>query len=134
YQISANHAGFDTDVQTNVVVSVDQTVTLNLVLHPGAVNQVVTVTETPALVETTNSTVGQLITAPMINRVPLVTRDVYELVQLSAGVNPANGTPNAADTQAIFNSRPGADVSAYTINGALQGSTYYLLDGSPIGI
>jgi hypothetical protein len=66
--------------------------------------------------------------------VPLLTRDEYELVQLSTGVNATNGTPNAADTQGIFNSRPGADVSGYTINGALQGSTYYSLDGSPMQI
>jgi hypothetical protein len=66
--------------------------------------------------------------------VPLLDRDVYELVQLSAGVVAANGTPNAADTPTVFNYRSGADVSAYTINGALQGTVYYMLDGSPIGI
>lgn len=134
YQLTVSQQGFQKVVQKNIVVTVDQVTTVNLTLQPGAVNQVITVTAAPELAETANSTVGQLITAPMIDRVPLITRDVYELVQLSAGVNPANGTPNAADTQAIFNERPGADVSAYTINGSLQGSTYYLLDGSPIGI
>ncbi len=134
YQITVNHPGFQTVVQQNIPVSVDQVATVNITMQPGTVNQVVTVTAAPELAETTNSTVGQLITAPMIDRVPLITRDVYELVQLSAGVNPTNGTPNAADTPGIYNSRPGADVSGYTINGALQGSVYYLLDGSPIGI
>ncbi len=134
YQITVKHSNFETAVQNNVTVSVDQVTAVDIMLHPGMVNQVITVTETPSLIETTNSTIGQLITAPTINRVPLVTRDVYELVQLSAGVYAANGIPNAADTQAVFNSRPGADVSGYTMNGALQGSAYYLLDGSPIGI
>lgn len=134
YQLTVTHPGFETVIQKNVVVTVDQVTTLNITLQPGTVNQVVAVTAAPELAETSNSTVGQLITAPMIDRVPLITRDVYELIQLSAGVNPANGTPNAADTQAIYNSRPGADVSAYTMNGAIQGSVYYLLDGSPIGI
>jgi hypothetical protein len=69
------------------------------------------VTGTPPLSETTNSTVGQLISAAAIDRVPLLTRDEYELVQLSPGVGATNGTPNAADTPGIFNSRPGADVS-----------------------
>lgn len=134
YELTARDSGFQTVVQKNIVVTVDQTATFNVILQPGAVNQVITVTSAPELVETSNSTVGQLITAPMIDRVPLITRDVYQLVQLSAGVNPTNGTPNASDTQGIFNSRPGADVSSYTINGALQGSLYYLLDGSPIGV
>jgi hypothetical protein len=134
YQVTARQEGFETSVHKSVVVTVDQTTTVNVTLHPGAVTQEVTVTSAAPLAETSNATVGQLINEPMIESVPLVSRDVYELVQLSAGVNAANGTPNAADTQAIFNARPGADVSGYTINGALQGSTYYLLDGSPINV
>jgi hypothetical protein len=134
YQVSVSHPGFETSIHKNVIVTVDQTIVVNIRLHPGALTQTVTVTGTPPLTETTNSTVGQLISAADMDRVPMLTRDEYELVQLSAGVSATNGTPNAADTQAIFNSRPGADVSGYTINGALQGSTYYLLDGSPIDI
>ncbi len=134
YQVSASEKGFETVIQKNVTVTVDQVTTVNLALHVGSINEVVTVTETTSLVDTSNSTVGQLISAEAIDRVPLVSRDVYELVQLSAGVLPANGTPNAADTPGIFNQRSGADVSSYTINGALQGTVYYMLDGSPIGI
>src|SRR5262249_30684913 len=84
--------------------------------------------------DTSNSTVGQLISSEAIDRVPLLTRDVYQLVQLSAGVLPANGTANASDTPGIFNARSLIDVSAYTINGSLAGSVYYMLDGSPIGV
>jgi hypothetical protein len=134
YQVTVSHEGFETSVQKRVVVTVDQTSTVNITLHPGAISEEITVTGTAPLAETSNSTVGQLITSATIDRVPLLTRDEYELVQLSAGVNATNGTPNAADTPGIFNSRPGADVSGYTINGALQGSTYYLLDGSPIDV
>ena len=134
YEVSATAKGFETVVQKNVIVSVDQVITVNVALAVGNVNEVVTVTENSALVESTNSTVGQLISAQAIDRVPLVTRDVYELVQLSAGVSPANGTANAADTPGIFNARSGADVSSYTINGALQGTVYFMLDGSPIGV
>ncbi|MFZ0439558.1 MAG: hypothetical protein WAL76_15640, partial [Candidatus Sulfotelmatobacter sp.] len=85
-----------------------------------------------------NSTVGQLIDSATIDRVPLLYRNVYDLVQLSAGVTPANGSPNSSDSmQSIQNisvGRPGVDVSSATINGAIVGSVYYMLDGSPIGI
>jgi Carboxypeptidase regulatory-like domain len=134
YDVTASLKGFDTVIQKNVGVTVDQVTTANIMLRVGSVNEVVTVTETSSLVETSNSTVGQLISADAIDRVPLVSRDVFELVQLSAGVSPANGTPNAADTPGIVNARSGADVSSYTINGALQGTVLYMLDGSPIGI
>jgi hypothetical protein len=134
YKVAASRKGFESVAQDNVTVSVDQVSTVNIALRIGTTTEVVTVTESTSLVETSNSTVGQLISAETIDRVPLVSRDVYELVQLSAGVLPANGTPNAADTASIFNQRSGADVASYTINGALQGSVYYMLDGSPMGI
>ena len=69
---------------------------------------------------------------------PLVSRNVYDLIQLSAGVNAVNGSPNSSDSmQSIQNisvGRPGVDVSADTINGSLVGSVYYMIDGAPIGI
>ncbi|MGC2164338.1 MAG: carboxypeptidase regulatory-like domain-containing protein [Silvibacterium sp.] len=134
YQVTFTQTGFDTSVHKDVVVTVDQITTLNAALNVGAVNQVVTVSGTSSLIGSSNSTVGQLIDEATINRVPLLTRDVYQLVQLSAGVSPTNGVPNASDTSAVFNSRPGADVAAYTINGATPGSVQFLVDGSPIGI
>jgi hypothetical protein len=134
YEVTVSAKGFDTLVQKNVSVTVDQVSNLNLALRLGGVSEVVTVNESTSLVETSNSTVGQLISGEVIDRVPLVSRDVFQLVQLSAGVLPANGTPNSSDTSGIFNSRPGVDVSSYTINGSLQGSVYYMLDGSPLGI
>ena len=134
YQVSASAPNFDTVVRDNIAVTVDQVATVNTSLKVGSVSEVVTVTESTDLVESSNSTVGQLIDAQTIDRVPLFSRDVFQLVQLSAGVLPANGTPNASDTVGIFFARPEADVSSYTINGSLQGNVYYMLDGSPIGI
>ena len=137
YKVTASMKGFESVAQDKVTVTVDQVSTVNIALRVGSVNEVVTVTETTSLVETSNSTVGQLISAETIDRVPLLNRDVYDLVQLSAGVIPANGSPNSSNSQAIINisfGRPGVDVSSYTINGAIEGSVYFMLDGSPIGV
>ncbi len=137
YQVTGTARGFDTLVEKNIAVSVDQGSTVNLALKIGSVSEVVTVNEATALVEATNSTVGQLISADTIDRVPLLTRNVFDLVQLSAGVTPANGTPNSSSSQqisSITSGRPGVDVSSYTINGAIIGSVYYMVDGSPLGI
>ena len=137
YEISATEKGFQTTVQQGVAVTVDQVTTANLSLQVGSVSQVVTVTGTTELVDTSNSTVGQLISSATIDRVPLLTRNVYDLIQLSAGVTPANGAPNSSSSYAIENissGRPGVDVSSYSVNGAIEGSVYYMVDGSPIGI
>lgn len=137
YEVTASAKGFETLVSKNINVSVDQVTTVNLALKVGSVSEVVTVNESTALVEASNSTVGQLISADTIDRVPLLTRNVFDLIQLSAGVTPANGAPNSSSSFAIENissGRPGVDVSSYTINGAIVGSVYYMVDGSPLGI
>ena len=138
YQVTASQTGFARVVQDKIVVDVDQVKQVNLSLQVGAATETVTVTAGAELVEPTNSTVGTLIPAEAIDRVPLLYRNVYDLVQLSAGVIPVNGAPNSSDSmqsvQNISVGRPGVDVSADTINGSLVGSVYYMLDGAPLGI
>ena len=137
YRVTASANGFETTVRDKVPVSVDQISEVNISLDVGAASEVVTVTGASDLTELSNSTVGQLISAETIDRVPLLTRNVYDLVQLSAGVTPANGAPNSSSSYAITNistGRPGVDVSSYTFNGAIEGSVYYMVDGSPLGI
>lgn len=137
YEITATVKGFESVAQENVTVNVDQVSTVNIELRVGSATDVVTVTASNALEETSSSTVGQLISAATIDRVPLLTRNVYDLVQLSAGVTPSNGSPNSSSSFATTNissGRPGVDVSSYTINGAIVGSVYFMVDGSPLGI
>ncbi len=137
YQVTASFNGFATVVRNGITVTVDQTTVVDVALRVGQVQQVVTVNQAESLIEPSNSTVGQLISAATIDRVPLLNRDVYDLVQLSPGVTPANGSPNSSNSQqiaSITNGRPGVDVSSYTINGAILGSVYYMVDGSPMGI
>ncbi len=138
YKVTVSQKGFANVVRGNITVDLDQVTEVNITLQVGAISETITVTEGVALVEPTNSTVGSLITAETIDRVPLVYRNVYDLVQLSAGVIPVNGSANSSDSMAniqnISIGRPGVDVSADTINGSIVGSAYYMLDGSPIGI
>jgi hypothetical protein len=137
YDVTATAKGFQTVVRNGVRVSVDQVATVNISLKVGGVNEVVTVSADTSLDDSGNTTVGQLIGADAIDRVPLLTRNVFDLVQLSGGVTPANGAPNSSSSFAIQNissGRPGVDVSSYTINGAIVGSVYYMVDGSPLGI
>jgi hypothetical protein len=134
YKVTANRQGFQTSVTDNIEVTVDQTTQANVKLQVGGANEVVTVNQNQSLIGVENTTVGQLLSAQTIDRIPLVTRDVYELVQLSTGVTPANASPSSSGNPVINNARSLIDVSAYTFNGSLQASVYYMLDGSPIGI
>jgi Carboxypeptidase regulatory-like domain len=138
YQVTASQTGFASVSQDKVAVSVDQVTEVNITLRLGATTETITVTGGAELVEPSNSTVGSLIPSETIDRVPLLYRNVFDLIQLSAGVTPPNGSPNSSDSmqsvQNISVGRPGVDVSSATINGAVVGSVYYMLDGSPIGV
>src|ERR1700677_4512834 len=138
YEVTANQNGFKTIAKGKVAVTVDQVTEADITLEVGAISETVTVTQGAELVEPSNSTVGQLIDSATMDRVPLLYRNVYDLVQLSAGVSPPNGSPNSSDSmqsvQNISIGRPGVDISSATINGAIVGSVYYMIDGSPIGV
>lgn len=138
YRVTATQTGFAPAAVDKIAVNVDQTTEADITLKVGATTESVTVTTGADLVEPTSSTVGTLVTSETIDRVPLLNRNVYDLVQLSAGVVSANGSPNSSDSfqsvQNISNGRPGVDASADTFNGSLVGSVYYMLDGAPIGI
>ena len=138
YKVTASQQGFASTARDKISVTVDQTTEVDITLQVGAVTETVTVTQGVDLVEPTSSTVGTLIPSEAIDRVPLVNRNVFDLIQLSAGVIAVNGSPNSSDSfqsvQNISNGRPGVDVSADTVNGSLVGSVYYMLDGSPLGI
>ena len=137
YQVTASMSGFESVAQDNVNVTVDEVSTVNVRLRVGVVTDTVTVSQGVDLVEPSNSTVGQLISAETIDRVPMLTRSVYELIQLSGGVTPVNGSANSSQSnvvQNISNGYPNLDVSSYTINGTVQGSVYFTFDGSPLGL
>ena len=138
YKVTASQTGFKSVAQDKITVNLDEVTEVNITLQVGATTETVNVTAGVALVEPSNSTVGSLIGSETIDRVPLVSRNVYDLIQLSAGVSAVNGSPNSSDSmQSIQNisvGRPGVDVSADTINGSLVGSVYYMVDGAPIGI
>jgi len=138
YKVTASQTGFKSVAQDKIAVNLDAVTEVNITLQIGAATETVTVHEGVELVEPSNSTVGTLIPAEAIDRVPLLSRNVFDLIQLSAGVNAVNGSPNSSDSmqsvQNISVGRPGVDVSADTINGSLVGSVYYMIDGAPIGI
>jgi hypothetical protein len=102
YTLEVTAANFEKFVQQNVVLSVDQTQTVSITLTVGSQTQTVTVTEAPPLVNTATVEIGRTINPEEIIDLPLVNRNAYSELSLTAGVqsnsasmstNP-NGTPN----------------------------------------
>ena len=102
YSVEVEQAGFKKFVQQNLLLTVDQTQALNITLAVGAQTQTVTVTETPALVDTNSATLARTVQPAEIIGLPLVNRNAYAELSLTPGVqsnsaSPAtnpSGTPN----------------------------------------
>jgi hypothetical protein len=61
-------------------------------LDQGAVNQTVTVTSAPPLLQSQNSSVGQVLSSQQIADTPLNSRNAVYLVQMTAGAVPSKGS------------------------------------------
>lgn len=118
YKLSASLQGFQTVVQTGVVVNVGENVVANFTLKPGTVTETVSVESTIPVLQSQDASVGQVIDSKNVNDLPLNGRNFTFLAQLAAGVN----SPQA-DT------RGNAATGAFAANGLRPAQNNYLLDG-----
>lgn len=73
YSVTVEAAGFKKFVQQNMVITVDQTQSLNVTLSVGAATQTVEVTTAPPLVNTSTAEIGRTVSPAEINGLPLTT-------------------------------------------------------------
>jgi hypothetical protein len=114
--VSAN--GFSKTTQKNISVDVSQVLQVNVQLKLGAATETVEVNTAPALLQTEEASVGQVIGSEEVNALPLNGRNFTFLAQLGAGMQ----TPQA-DT------RGNAASGAFSANGLRPAQNNYLLDG-----
>lgn len=121
YAVKVSAPGFTEVVRKGIVLSGAEVVALNYALKVGSQNTVVTVTETVPLVNTANSVLGRTISNEEVDNLPLVSRDAYQLLNLTAGVQ------NVKNENSI-----GLPMEHVIINGSsdnLVGQVTYYLDG-----
>jgi Carboxypeptidase regulatory-like domain/TonB dependent receptor len=118
YTVTATATGFSKTTQEAITVNVSQTLQVNVQLKPGSATETVTVSTAPPLLQTDQSSVGQVISEQAVNGLPLNGRNFTFLAQLGAGTQ----TPQA-DT------RGNAASGAFSANGLRPAQNNYLLDG-----
>jgi hypothetical protein len=85
YDVSVELEGFRRFVQTQIVLSIGDVRNVDVVLAVGALTDTVTVKADATLLNTSDSTVGTVITNKQIGALPLNGRDYLQLASLSAG-------------------------------------------------
>jgi len=93
YSVKVTASGFAAVNQTGLTLNVNQTLTINVTLHPGSVSETVTVQGGAAqLMQTEDASTGQVMSSQVINETPLALRNYVFIAQLAAGVTPAEGS------------------------------------------
>jgi Carboxypeptidase regulatory-like domain len=124
YNLSVTAPGFSGYIQKQLLLQADAAVTQNVVLKVGDTSQTVTVTSDAMQVDTTTSTLSQVVDSIRVNELPLNGRNAAALTTLVAGVVIA---PNQGADQGNQKSFPG--VVAIAANGTRANQTNYMLDG-----
>ncbi len=124
YQITAEVADFKTFTQTGVDLLANQSATLNITMELGEVTETVTVKAAATQVDTTTSTIKEVVDRDRIVELPLNGRNAAQLTTLVPGTVVA---PSRGVDQGRTKTAPGAVV--ISSNGARQGGVSYRLDG-----
>ena len=115
YEVTAELSGFSKK-QTRTTVAVGATVAINLQMAVGQQTEVVTVVgESAAAINTTTQDISTTVNEQQIRELPTITRNPYDLVQLSGQATGDNESNRG---------------TGFSINGARSASTNVLLDGS----
>lgn len=117
YKITVAKQGFKTVESGPYALNVQDRLSVNLTLIPGAVTETVEVNAQGVQLQTESSDLGQVVDAKRIVTLPLNGRNYAQLAQLGAGVAP---------------SEPGSRVSSsfgFSANGARALQNNFLLDG-----
>ncbi len=117
YSIRVEAAGFKTMQRSGIILDVDQVARINIALEVGDVTETVSVASTAPLLQTSDSSVSQVVDSHSIMNLPLNGRISYNLVMQSAGTHGSVGT--------------GYNSVNISVNGGRPGSNELLLDGIP---
>jgi Carboxypeptidase regulatory-like domain/TonB-dependent Receptor Plug Domain len=114
YDVTIEKSGFKTTKFAGVVLTVDQSLTLDLKLEVSGTSQTVTVEAGQiAAINTSDAQISTVVEQKQIQDLPLILRDPYQLVLL---------TPGATQTN--------TGLGGFSINGAREQNNNFLLDGT----
>ncbi|MGC2639724.1 MAG: carboxypeptidase-like regulatory domain-containing protein [Acidobacteriaceae bacterium] len=128
YLVRVDARGFQSTESRDLQLQVDEARELDFTLTPATVVTTVTVSGSPVAVETSNPSLGQVITEEQVAQLPLNGRDFVQLATLTAGAT-SETNPNS-----FFTSGSDSEVAArgsfsLSVGGSRPNSTDWLLDG-----
>ncbi|HYL78269.1 MAG TPA: TonB-dependent receptor [Bryobacteraceae bacterium] len=131
YTVEVTASGFKTLTKDNVALLTDDTLSLPLVLEIGKVSEHVSVSADSEKLQTSTASRSYRWDPAKLKEMPLIGRQAYLLISLTPGVI---FTQEQFGTSGFVNLR-GFDINnAFIINGGIQGTNQFLLNGAPISL
>ena len=125
YTVTVESGGFARHVQENLVVQSSSELTVDATMTTGALQQSVTVTAAPPLLETTSSNVELTIDTKMANDTPRLDRNPFKLTLIE---------PAAINTRGEMAPYASWAANSVDLGGGTNLANQLLVDGNPIGI
>src|SRR5216683_3178103 len=86
YELKIDSSGFKAYSQTNITLNLNDQLHNDVTLSLGNATETVTVTDAPSLVQSAAASLGRVIDNTEVDNLPIVGRNVYDLLALTAGV------------------------------------------------
>ncbi|HLZ43081.1 MAG TPA: carboxypeptidase-like regulatory domain-containing protein [Candidatus Sulfotelmatobacter sp.] len=129
YTIQVQAPGFSSVEQKDIRLQVDEQREFDFNLKPASVNTTVEVNATEVTVETSNPSLGQVITAEEVAELPLNGRNFVQLATLTPGTTQSTN-PNSFFTNAASSEAATRGAFSLSVGGSREQSTDWLLDGN----
>jgi len=125
YTLRATMEGFRTSTVSPFQLVVNQTATFDIVMQVGSVAESVTVEALGAEIQSQTAELGTVIGQQEVLDLPLNGRNFTQLITLTPGASPVSVAQNSSG----FGANPVGSFSFPSINGQLNRSNIYTLDG-----
>jgi Carboxypeptidase regulatory-like domain/TonB dependent receptor len=120
YRIVVSKDGFKQVIQADVVLHVQDSLTLNFALQLGSVNESITVTADQNNINTTDGSVSTVVDRAYVENMPLNGRSFQDLILLTPGVVTSSPQSQIASI---------GQQGEFSVNGQRTESNYYSVDG-----
>jgi hypothetical protein len=128
YSVRVDFTNFQSAESKDLKLDVDQARELDFTLAPATVVSSVTVTGDAVVAETTNPSLGQVITSQEVSQLPLNGRNFVQLATLTSGAT-AETNPNSFFTSAASSEVAARGPLSLSVGGSRPNSTDWILDG-----
>jgi hypothetical protein len=115
YRIQVSKSGFKTLIKPDVILNVQNAVTINFKLPIGAASVVVTVEGGAPMMNTTDATVSTVVDRQFAENLPLNGRSFQTLIELTPGVVVTPSSPTEG--------------GEFSVNGQRASANYWMVDG-----